>query len=109
MTRPEDAALRLARALGLEYDDLDLVMRIINRRQEKTEMCVVVENFDAAVSLEIRKAKNIEGTMRSHAQGHRNAGWLFMGTRAILPAFVDRYRPFFMSGLVLFEEKIRPG
>lgn len=102
----EDAALRLAKALGRECSDLDLIMRTYTALQEKKRICVIVENFHYVTRLAYPAWKQVEGCMRSYIQGHRNASWLFFGTQEMLPTFADRGRPFFGLAFFLKEDDV---
>jgi len=101
-----DVALRLARALDQEYTDLDQVMRTYTKLQDKRRICVVVENFDHMVLLDRREARNIERTMRDYQWRHKNAAWVFFGTRDMLPAFAIDDKLFWRSCVLLIEEII---
>jgi hypothetical protein len=109
-TGPEEVARRLSGAIGTEYTDLDLVMQMYVNLQAKRKLCVIVENFEAIVRLERRKARYIEGIIRRYAQAASRASWVFLGTRDMLDAFVLDDRSFFLTGVLLFEGDIdRPA
>ncbi len=106
VTGPEDAAVRLSAALGRHETNIDVVMQAYTNLQNRKQICCIVENFEDIVTLEWRKSKPIEGTMREYAQRHRDAAWVFFGTRDMLPAFIDQERPFYRLGIVLVEEQM---
>lgn len=106
VTGPEDAAARLSAALGRHETDIDLVMQAYTNLQNRKQICCIIENFEDVATLEWRKSKPIEGTMREYAQGHRDAAWVFFGTRDMLPAFIGYERPFYRLGIVLMEEQM---
>ncbi len=106
VTGPEDAAVRLSAALGRRETNIDIVMQAFTNLQNRKQICCIIENFEDAVTLEWRKSKPIEGTMREYAQRHRDAAWLFFGTRDMLPAFVGHGRPFYRLGIVFIEEQM---
>ncbi len=106
VTGPEDAAVRLSAALGRHETDIDVVMQAYTNVQNSKQICCIIENFEDVATLDWRKSKPIEGTMREYAQRHRDAAWVFFGTRDMLAAFIDYQRPFYRLGIVLIEEQM---
>jgi hypothetical protein len=106
VTSAEDVALRLSRAVDKEETDLETVMQLLTGLQERQRFCFIVTSFHASVRLRKLRSRRIEGIMRSYCQSHTNAAWLFLGKRAMLPAFISCERPFFRSGFVYTEEDI---
>lgn len=65
--------------------------------KNKNKTCIALDEFQEITGLE--NAKEIEGTLRSHIQSHKNAAFFFIGSRRqiLKDIFTDKNRPFYKS------------
>jgi hypothetical protein len=85
------------RGLELLNDSLSELGNFINSSKEGFH--IVFDEFQEIV--ELRESLQIEGTMRSHIQTHRNASYFFVGSRRRIlnEIFNERKRPFYRSAI----------